>query len=367
MTQNRTIARVTSAGILACGLAIYAAQAGILPGLAREAGVAGAEAPATVGAQVAMSDLAPIRRPDAAPSVRSGATTTGYVPDPFVKLQSHFVPPRSGFATSPAIRPDLPATGGAPAAARPAAFVPAARPAAPGERPAAEAGRRSPFGLPCGLSLSAEAAPGAMIALGVTAPCHADAVLQIEHAGISITTRTDAFGLAAIDLPAFDSPAIVAVRLADGTEDRVMLTVPEIAGYERFAVAWHGDQGLGLHAREGGADWRSEGHVHADAPRGPQTAGAGGFLTQLGDPGLASPGRAQVYSVPLGMAHDVELSIDAPVTAANCGRPARARIVRSQAGRIEASPVRFTYPGCEAVGDTLVLQNLVQDLRLAAN
>jgi hypothetical protein len=30
-------------------------------------------------------------------------------------------------------------------------------------------------------------------------------------------------------------------------------------------------------------------------------------------------------------------------------------------------PLGFTYPTCDAVGDTLVLQNVFGDLRLAAN
>jgi hypothetical protein len=30
-------------------------------------------------------------------------------------------------------------------------------------------------------------------------------------------------------------------------------------------------------------------------------------------------------------------------------------------------PLGFSYPGCDAVGDTLLLQNLEQDQRFAAN
>jgi hypothetical protein len=33
----------------------------------------------------------------------------------------------------------------------------------------------------------------------------------------------------------------------------------------------------------------------------------------------------------------------------------------------EMVPLSFTYPTCDAVGDTLVLQNVFGDLRLAAN
>ncbi len=373
MTRNRTIARVTSAGVLACGLAIYAAQAGILPGVTRDAGRAPAQDPDVASAHAAGFGLVPIPRPyrpAAAGSARAGATTTGYVPDGFVKLQAHFLPPRSGFSALPAIRSDLPATPGAvpnTVAPRPAAFSPAARPATPGPRPVDGPRGHSRFGLPCGLEVSAEAGPAAMIALDITAPCHPDAEGVIEHAGITVTIRTDAVGLATIDLPALDSPAIVAVRLADGTEESVMLPVPDLSGYERFAVSWSGDLGIELHAREDGASWQSGGHVRPDAPREPAADGAGGFLTMLGDRDVIQPRLAQVYTAPLRLADGVALSIDAPVTAENCARPASARILRSVAGRVDASPMGFTYPGCEATGDTLVLQNLAQDLRLAAN
>jgi hypothetical protein len=47
----------------------------------------------------------------------------------------------------------------------------------------------SPFGLPCGLDVTADASDAAMIALGVAAPCHPEAVVTITHSGMTIAAR----------------------------------------------------------------------------------------------------------------------------------------------------------------------------------
>jgi hypothetical protein len=46
----------------------------------------------------------------------------------------------------------------------------------------------------------------------------------------------------------------------------------------------------------------------------------------------------------------------------------RAQTVQiAESGTIMTNPVTLTIPGCEAVGDYLVLQNLFEDMRLASN
>jgi hypothetical protein len=52
-----------------------------------------------------------------------------------------------------------------------------------------------------------EATDAAMIAIGVAAPCHPNAVSPITHSGMTIAARTDAVGLMTLDLPALESPA----------------------------------------------------------------------------------------------------------------------------------------------------------------
>jgi hypothetical protein len=359
-------------------MAIYAGQAGMLPGVA----IGGTSPEGDLSETAARADA--VRETSLA-----SASTAAFVPDAFAGMQGAFLPPRSFFSTAPDVAPVPPAPvplAAAPdAAPRPAAFAPAARPFVPGpqrtEPVRAEPLRAeplrdgndkqalSPLGLPCGLDLTAEAAPSAMIALGIAAPCHPGTELVIRHAGLTIAARTDVMGLVTLDLPAFETPATVSVRLADGLEDTVGVAVPDLDDHDRLALAWTGDLGLELHAIEDGAAWLSEGHLRPEAPGDPLAQDARrGFLTLLGDASRGTPSFAQVFTRPrLGDGPQVSLSIDAPITERNCTMPVEARILRSDAGRLEVTPLRFTYPGCDAVGDVLVLQNLEQGLRLAAN
>jgi hypothetical protein len=56
------------------------------------------------------------------------------------------------------------------------------------------------------------------------------------------------------------------------------------------------------------------------------------------------------------------------VTEANCGQDTLARTLElEEDGRVSVIELTFTLPGCDAVGDYLVLQNLLHDLRVASN
>lgn len=184
---------------------------------------------------------------------------------------------------------------------------------------------------------------------------------------------TDALGVLTVDMPAFESPAFVTVRLADGETASELVTIPDLAQYERVGLAWDGDRALELHAMEDGAAFGGPGHVWQDAAGSADMAetGAGGFLTLLGDADAPDPMLAQVYTLPRSFLDDgrrVDLSIDAPVTEANCGLPTDAVTLRMQdAQSVDVTDLSFNTPGCEAVGDILVLQNLLGPLRLAAN
>jgi hypothetical protein len=173
-----------------------------------------------------------------------------------------------------------------------------------------------------------------------------------------------------LDLPALASPAYVTVTLPDGEAHDIIVPVPDLDQYDRVALAWRNDLGVELHVMENGAAWMSEGHVHPSATRNAEALEDGrGFMTLLGDPTLAEPMLAQVYTLQrVGGPADAALSVDAPVTVANCSRAADLRLLRTRgAAAAEMVPLSFTYPTCDAVGDTLVLQNVFGDLRLAAN
>lgn len=228
----------------------------------------------------------------------------------------------------------------------------------------------SPFGLPCGLSVHGEALPGAMVALDVMAPCRPDMRVEIAHADLTFAAATDRTGLLTVDVPALETPAIFTIRLADGEEAVTIAGLPDLIDIARVAVSWQGDLGIELHAFEDGAEFGAPGHVWQDAPgSAADTAiGAGGFLTSLGDPGLDSPRLAQVYSYPRASGGAPRLSVDIPVTAGACGTPVRANSHEvTENLRVETRPITLVLPGCDAVGEYLVLQNLFEGLRLASN
>lgn len=252
-----------------------------------------------------------------------------------------------------------------------ATVVPAAfdEPAPTPTPPVTEGTELSALGLPCDITVTATAMPAAMVALDVMAPCRTDASVAINHSGMQIVSSTDAMGLLTLDVPAFETPAFFSVTFADGVEETVLVGLPDLRDFDRIGLSWQGDMGLELHAMEFGAAFGDQGHVWHEAPSNPEaaTAGNGGFLTVL----ETGESFAQIYTLPratLREGDSVRLSIDAPVTQANCTRDVLARTLRAEGGDpVTVTALSFTVPACDAVGDVLVLQNLLDDLRLASN
>ena len=231
----------------------------------------------------------------------------------------------------------------------------------------------SPFGLPCGLSVSTTASEGAVVALDIMDPCQPHSRVIIEHSGLNLTGRTDVMGLLTMDVPVFENPAFFTVRMPDGASDSSLAIVPDLDSYYRVGLQWNEDRALELHAMEFGATYGDPGHIWLDHAGSVDraVAGEGGFVMQVGDASVENPMLAQIYSFPrdtLDGNGNVRLSIEAPVTETNCGQDTLARTLElEEDGRVAVIELTFTLPGCDAVGDYLVLQNLLHDLRVASN
>ena len=231
----------------------------------------------------------------------------------------------------------------------------------------------SPFGLPCDVSVTTTAMPGAIVALDILAPCQPEARIVVEHSAMTVTGQTDALGLMTMDIPAFESPAFFTVQFPDGEEHSSLVTLPDLPDYDRVAVQWSDDRQLALHAIPLGVEFGAPGHIWRDAPGDLADAqdGTGGALLQIGSLSVENPMLAQVFTFPHASLSDgdvIELSIDAPVTETTCGQPVEAiTLEMTRAGAVTVTPITLTLPSCEAVGDYLVLQNLFQDLTVAAN
>ena len=80
---------------------------------------------------------------------------------------------------------------------------------------------------------------------------------------------------------------------------------------------------------------------------------------------------AEVYTFPTltsDSAGRIGLSVEAEVTAANCGRQIAAQTLQLKPGEtLRSRDVTLDMPACDANGDFLVLKNLFEDLKVAAN
>lgn len=218
----------------------------------------------------------------------------------------------------------------------------------------------SKFGLPCGMSITATAMPGAIVALDIMDPCRPLAALDIMHAGLSFGARSDAMGLLTLDFPAFETPAFFTVRGPDGTEAMAMAGLSDFRDFARVAIAWEGNLGLALHALEGGAGFGAPGHIWQTAPgdSADMAKGDGGALSVLGDPKLTPSWQAQIYTTSRERLNDIRFEVDIPITADTCARAVRATAIHlTPDGAMVSQPILVTMPPCDGIGDFLVLQN----------
>jgi hypothetical protein len=92
----------------------------------------------------------------------------------------------------------------------------------------------------------------------------------------------------------------------------------------------------------------------------------GGYLTVLGDRTAPLPMLAEVYTFPIDLAEPVDLTIEASVTDATCDRELLGEVLLSEGGEVTKTDLTMATPTCDAIGDVLVLNNPLPDLKLAA-
>lgn len=207
----------------------------------------------------------------------------------------------------------------------------------------------------------------AIIEVTLRAACHPDQRVVLRHSDLAITARTSAEGKLFVQLPALASAGDVSLRFADGTTINGAIPVADLATLRRFAVQWMQDDSFGIHAFENGADYDGAGHLSAANPGKLPFSGdvVGGYLMILGDASTLSPMLAEVYTYPRDAMAPVEVSVDAEVTAATCGRELLGEVIASRGGKATATDLALAMPDCTAIGDILVLQNLGSEMALA--
>jgi hypothetical protein len=225
----------------------------------------------------------------------------------------------------------------------------------------------------CAVAMTAETMAAALVKLNLSAPCLPNERVTMHHNGMMFSEATDADGALEIMVPALTETAVFIASFADGKGAVANAKVSSLEFYDRAVVQSDSESSVSLHALEFGADYDDKGHVWTQAAGTITDAatGKGGFLISLGNPEVADALMAEVYTFPSGIAEndgDIELSVEIEVTAMNCGRDIEAQSLETgKDGKLSVQALELTMPDCDAIGDFLVLKNLVNDLKVARN
>lgn len=218
----------------------------------------------------------------------------------------------------------------------------------------------------CPMTAIAEAAAMAMVKLTVSAPCHALERLTVHHSGMSFTAALDSSGRFTAQVPALARRAVFITETTSGGSAVAAADVEGLETIERVVLHWSGNSGFEIHAREFGAAYGGAGHVwHGAAAQ----AGAG-RIDRLGSGSQLEPRFAEFYSLPTrlpGRSGSVALSAEAEVTGLNCGRDISIQALQLSGGRLSSRDLMMVMPDCNETGSFLVLNNLLEDLKITAN
>jgi hemin uptake protein HemP len=228
-----------------------------------------------------------------------------------------------------------------------------------------EPARQDPA-APCDMSVEAIATPMAEVRLTVLSLCRPEERLTIHHNGMMFSTRLDATGALTVQVPALSETAVFIVEPQNGRGAVATASVPDLDLVNRVVLQWGGNSGFELHAREFGAAYGSAGHVW----RGSDLTSGRGSVVQLGDENQLAPRLAEVYSVPRvggSKTGAIDLTVETEVTAINCGRDISAQTLELRDGTLRTRDLTLAMPDCAATGDFLVLNNLLETLKIAGN
>lgn len=227
-------------------------------------------------------------------------------------------------------------------------------------------------GFSCSIEMVADATIAAMVNIQLRSACMPGTPVTLHHNGLMVTEMTDDQGELFLTMPALTETAVFIADFGQGNSTIATVQVPSLRFYDRAVVQWQGQASLHLHALEFGAQFGQEGHIWDEQGGSLEKTihGESGFLSQMGDPDLPESMRAQVYTFPSGTTSrvgDIALEIEAEVTAETCGREISAQSMQiSEAGVPRVQELRLTMPDCDAIGDFLVLKNVLEDLKVAA-
>jgi len=226
--------------------------------------------------------------------------------------------------------------------------------------------------MDCVPEMAGVAGAGSTVKIAVTAPCHLNTAFTVHHSGMMFSAMTNEDGRATLAVPALAEVAVVIAAFENGDGAVATAVIPDFADYDRAVLQWEGDAAVILSAYENGADFGDDGHIFAGNPGDTArlSTAEGGYLVRLGDSSIENAKMVEVYTFPSGMngvISDVMLTAEVEITASNCGQEVNAQSIQvTPTGATSAIDLTLTMPECDALGDILILQNMFQDLTLAA-
>lgn len=224
--------------------------------------------------------------------------------------------------------------------------------------------------LDCAINLVAAAGAAALVDVIANAPCYSGELATVHHEGMMFNIALDDDGKATFKVPALKVETVIMVSFASGRSKTVEVETPSLKFYDRVVLQWQGDMGLQFHAFEYGAAYNEAGHVWSGTPQKVSTAAAGdgGFLLSFG---AANGLKAEVYTFPSGISRkvgNIEMTVEAEISADNCARAVDAQTLQFSALEgLAISDLSLDIPGCDTIGEFLVLNNLVETMTLAHN
>ena len=99
--------------------------------------------------------------------------------------------------------------------------------------------------------------------------------------------------------------------------------------------------------------------------------GEGGFLVALGNSNIEGANYAEVYTFPsatVSGSGSVLMSVEAVVEETNCDQDVDAQALQVfSGGDLVVRELSIAMPNCESVGDLIVLDSLVDDIKVGSN
>lgn len=265
--------------------------------------------------------------------VSAGPAETAASPVRMATFMTPDLPQAPGAAPAPVVQAALSDPAGTPVA--PVMNIVLPPPAAPDTVAAAPA----PAVPDCTAALQLIPLPGGELSVWLKAPCAAGARVELRQEGLALAYRTLPSGNLFVTLPALSDRPMVAARLPDGDTVIATTSVPDLAGLRRLGVAWGAGDAFQLISDDG------------EKP------------VMLGDPEADKAMVAAMLTLPSGAAAP---AFEAAVTPATCGRVMTGSVVVQDGASVRVSDLTLAMPACDAVGDILVLNNLLPDVTLAA-